>query len=124
MGKFHRRQQKHDRQEHLAMLAIRKHTVRKHMPDRWISFRGELTPWDYKTNIFVEDNSHDEYFRLLQEGYRMFVVYRNNRRLYANWIDALVWDGPKPASAKSTSGDPYYILSGGIPLKEFLKRQA
>jgi hypothetical protein len=74
-----------------------------------------------KTTVFVEKNSHDEYFRVYEEdGIPVFIVYTDKKCEYANWIQLLNWTGPKPPSPRSTSGDPYYIVSGGIHLNEFL----
>ena len=124
--KFVARARRHDRQENMVMNIIRPFTDRKHMPDRWVSFNSVPTPMDYKTNIFVEDSSHDEYFRLLGEGFRPFIVYRNKRdnHIYAHYIDKLTWSEKQPASDKSTSNDDYYIISGGLRLDDFLEYYA
>lgn len=120
---FHKRVKEHDKLEAEVMNIIRPYTTRKHLPDRWIALRDIVVPWDFKSNIFVEDNSHDEYFRLLEEGYKPFIVYRDKKRMEfrADWIQNLIWTGPFPASQNSTSGDDYYRISGGRLLDVFLK---
>jgi len=123
MSVFDARKQIHDEAEERAMEVIRPYTTRRHLPDRLISFYDRICAWDMKVSIFVEQNSHDEYFRLLDEGIPVFIVYqqRNEVALKADWIQNLRWDGPKSPSKKSTSGDPYYIIDGGIPLRKFLE---
>jgi hypothetical protein len=120
---FKARMEKHDRIEASVMDIFRKHTDRKHLPDRRISFCNIPVSWDMKTTINVEKASHDEYFRLWSEGEYVFIVYQNvTEQLLANWITDLTWDGPKPPSQKSTCGDWYYTISGGIELMEFIKK--
>jgi hypothetical protein len=120
---FDERRRKHDAKEEEVMNIIRPFTTRRHLPDRWCSFNGKIIAWDMKTNIFVEKNSHDEYFRVFHDdGIPVFIVYTKDNIDYANWIQALDWRGPLPPSPRSTSGDPYYIISGGLPLMEFLKQ--
>jgi len=123
MSLFETRRIQHDKKEEEVMNIIRPYTDRRHLPDRWIAFRGMLCAWDMKTNIFVEKNSHDEYFRVFKhDGIPVFIVYQDQENgLMADWINRLEWRGPFPPSPKSTSGDPYYRISGGKPLMEFLK---
>lgn len=118
---FRRRQRRHDRYEAMVMNLLRPHTTRKHLPDRRVSFNGNIYSWDFKTKCFVEANSHDEYHRLLGEGEEVFIVYRNDMRLRAGFINDLRWDGPHPPSPRSTSGDSYYIISGGMSLRDFIE---
>lgn len=121
--KFVGRAKKHDKLEVQIMNEMRPHTTRRHLPDRWVSFNDVIYPCDIKTNIYVEDNSHDEYFRLLDEGYRPFIVYRNKKtgETKADFIDNLTWEGPFPATKNSTSGDDYYKIAGGVSLEMFLE---
>ncbi len=71
-------------------------------------------------NLFSEI-ADDEYFRLYEEnGIPVFIVYKDNGMLMADWITNLSWLGPYPPSENSTCGDPYYIIGGGRPLEEFL----
>jgi len=120
--KFKARRETHDELEGQIMNIIRPHTTRKHLPDRLVSFNDRLVAWDAKANVFVEDNSHDEYFRIQNENdIPVFIVYENGT--LAEYIDELIWSDKMPASPKSTTGDDYYIISGGIPLEEFLKRE-
>jgi len=121
--KFRSRVKKHDKLESEVMDIVRPYTTRKHLPDRWVSFNDEIYPWDMKSNVFVEDNSHAEYFRLLDEGYRPIIVYRNKQDMIirADFIDSLTWSGPYVASPKSTTGDDYYRIAGGRLLKDFLE---
>jgi hypothetical protein len=122
--KFKKRSKYHDEKEDEVMNAIRPFTDRRHLPDRWVSFRGMLCAWDLKTNIFVEDNSHNEYFHVFEkDGIPVFIVYLDGGKYFANWIQNLNWQGPYPPSKNSTSGDPYYKISCGIPLDEFLSQQ-
>ena len=103
------------------MNLVRPFTTRRHLPYRWCSFNNKIVAWDMKTTIFVEKNSHDEYFRVFQDdGIPVFIVYTDKEIQYANWIQLLNWRGPMPPSPRSTSGDPYYIVSGGLPLMNFL----
>jgi len=120
------RAEEHDRIEVSIMNHMRKFTDRRHLPDRRVSFSQTPCSWDLKTNVFVESNSHDEYFRLWAEGEPVFIVYRNkdNNDYYADWIINLSWTGPISPSANSTSGDPYYRIAGGRTLDEFLKSAA
>lgn len=119
--KFNERLIKHDEGLVIAENIIRPHTNRRHLPDRITSFpRIGKCMWDYKTNVFVEDNSHDEYFGLKNEGWRIFIVYNDDGELKAEWIENLNWSGPHPPSENSTSGDPYYKISGGKKLEDFL----
>ena len=121
-NKFRRRVKRHDELEIKVMNVMRPRTTRKHLPDRWVSFNDKIYPWDMKSNVFVEDNSHDEYFRLLDEGYRPFIVYRNKQDgiIRADFIDNLTWSGPFPATKRSTTGDDYYRIAGGRLLDDFL----
>jgi hypothetical protein len=122
--KWRYRQEHHDSEEEKTMNVIRPFTDRHHLPDRWVSFNGKLCAWDLKTNVFVEDNSHDEYFRLFkQDKIPVFIVYIDQGQELANWIQSLRWDGPNPPSPNSTCGDSYYRISGGIPLQDFLDLQ-
>lgn len=119
---FDKRREAHDQEENAVMDVIRPFTTRRHLPDRFISLRNRLCAWDMKTNVYVEKNSHDEYFRVFQkDGIPVFIVYHHNGERLANWIHFLKWEGPRPPSPRSTSGDPYYIISNGIPLKQFLE---
>ena len=119
--KFTERMKRHDEFENEVMDIIRPYTTRRHLPDRFVSFRNKIYAWDAKTSIFVEDKSHDEYFRLYEEnGIPVFIVYKDNEMLMADWITNLSWLGPYPPSENSTCGDPYYIIGGGRPLEEFL----
>lgn len=70
---FEERRQKHDQKEDEVMNKIRPFTKRKHLPDRWIDFNGMLCAWDLKTNVFVEQNSHDEYFYTFENDGFLFV---------------------------------------------------
>lgn len=118
---FRERAEKHDKIENEIMNMIRPFTDRRHLPDRRISFADTPCSWDLKTNIFVEDSSHDEYFRLWGEGEPVFIVYVNaDGKYYADWIINLSWQGPFPPSQKSTSGDPYYRIDGGRELMDFV----
>ena len=120
---FEQRRKKHDEEEERIMNFIRPYTDRRHLPDRWVSFNGMLCAFDIKTSVFVEKNSHDEYFRVFErDGIPVFIVYCDGENRLANWIQSLEWRGPFPPSPRSTSGDPYYRISGGIPLDEFVKR--
>jgi len=120
---FEERRRKHDEEEERIMNFIRPYTDRHHLPDRWVSFNGMLCAFDVKTNIFVEKNSRDEYFRVFeQDGIPVFIVYCDGEKKLANWIQLLEWRGPFPPSPNSTSGDPYYRISGGVPLDEFVRR--
>jgi hypothetical protein len=125
MSKFSERAKIHDELETSVMNIIRPFTDRRHLPDRRISFKQVPVSFDIKTTIFVEENSHDEYFRLWDEGEQVFIVYKNlynpHAEILADWIINLAWSGPYPPSPNSTSGDPYYKISGGKPLMEFLK---
>ena len=106
----------HDNYEDQIMDLVRPFTDRKHLPDRWVSFAGVLCPFDVKTTIFCEDKSHNEYQRLSDSGYGMWIVYRDKNEpdiWYADWFKTLSWSGPYPPSYKSRSGDPYYTISGG-----------
>ncbi len=106
------------------MDLVRPYVDRKHLPDRWVSFSGVLCPFDLKTTIFCEDKSHNEYQRLFNDGYGMWIVYRDNNfpdTWYADWFNSLKWEGPFPPSCKSRSGDRYYMISGGRALDEFLR---
>jgi hypothetical protein len=123
-NKFDERRQKHDQKENEVMDRMRPFTNRRHLPDRWVAFHGMLCAWDLKTNVFVEKNSHDEYFHTFEhDGVPVFIVYSDGNQDLANWIQMLNWQGPFPPSPKSTTGDPYYRISGGIPLDEFLEQQ-
>lgn len=121
MGKFEERRRKHDKFENDVMDIVRPFTDRRHLPDRRVSFGDVPCSFDVKTNIFVEDNSHDEYFKLLSEGEPVFIIYRYKEIVYADWITNLKWIGPFPASPKSTSGDPYYRIESQRTLAAFLK---
>lgn len=120
---FENRMKEHDKFENDMMDTMRPYTTRKHLPDRFISFCDKLYAWDAKTTIFVEDSSHDEYFRVQNEnGIKVFIVYFDKKKnaVFADWIDNLVWHGPFPPSRNSTSGDPYYRIDGGRTLQDFL----
>ena len=120
--RFDERRKKHDVFEEGAMDVIRPHTTRRHLPDRFISLHDEICAFDAKTTVFVEDNSHDEYFRVqTDDDIPVFIVYLDKEEVLAGWIDDLTWNGPRPPSKNSTCGDPYYIISGGVPLVEWLK---
>ena len=123
MGKFEERRKEHDELEISIMNIIRPFTDRKHLPDRRVSFGGIPYSFDVKTNVFVEDNSRDEYFRLWNEGEQVFIVFKDKSDdiIYADWIINLKWKGPYPPSPNSTSGDPYYIVSSSKTLDDFLK---
>ena len=123
MGKFHERAKRHDAFEEKVMNELRKHSSRKHLPDRWISFGGNVCALDIKTTVFVEDNSHDEYFRLYNEDeIPVFIVYydKSKDKTFMEWIHLLTWKGPFEPSKNSTSGDHYYIISGGREKETFL----
>jgi len=126
MSRFEKRRQEHDKLENRIMDIIRPFTDRKHLPDRRVSFGGIPYSFDVKTNVFVEKNSHDEYFRLWNEGEQVFIVFqdKNRKMLYADWIINLNWSGPHPPRSQSTSGDPYYIVSSQKTLNDFLKDTA
>ena len=49
------------------------------------------------------------------------VIYDN--KTLAGWISELTWKGPFPPSKRSTCGDPYYRIDGGVPLDEWLIAQ-
>ena len=124
---FDKRREKHDKIENVIMDKMRPYTDRKHLPDRRVSFSQIPCSWDMKTNVFVEDNSYDEYWRLYLEGEPVFIVYINgdgdeygDGKLYADWIFNIDWSGPFQASKKSTCGDDFYRISGGRLLEEFL----
>jgi len=125
---FRSRMKEHDELETRIMDIIRPFTDRKHLPDRRVSFHNKPVSFDVKTRVFVEDNAHDEYFRLLAGGEPVFIVYQNgdgkkygDGKLYAGWIEQLTWAGPFKKSTRSTCGDNYYRISGGVPLADFLK---
>ena len=59
--KFTERMKRHDEFENEVMDIIRPYTTRRHLPDRFVSFKNKIYAWDAKTSIFVEDKSHDEY---------------------------------------------------------------
>lgn len=106
---------------------IRPYTDLKHLPDIRISINKVIFYIDFKTTSNVEKNSHDTYFGLLYDGEKVALVYNNRPSeklpdgdVLAGWINELVWAGPYPPSIRSRSGDPYYRISGGIPLVEFL----
>ena|SRR3990167_4125243 len=112
----------HDRLEQEVMDLVRPYTDRKHLPDRWVSFSGIICPFDVKTTVHCEDKSHNEYLRLVREGfYGMWIVYRDYGTLYADWFNNLRWGGPYPPRINSRSGDPYYRIGGGRLLDEFLR---
>lgn len=117
---------KHDRFENEWFnKEIRKYITCKHMPDRWAEFGGQLCPGDFKTGHSVEGRSHDDYFELLKRGYRVWIVYVGPKRdVRADWIDRLVWEGPKrPSQDNGRNGsDWYYWIRGGRPIKVWLKR--
>lgn len=116
----------HDELENEVMGIIRPFTTRRHLPDKWVSFNNKLCAWDLKTSIHVEEDAHDEYHRLVvEDGVPMFIVYDRNRpehEWYADWVQRLTWKGPYPPSSNSTANDPYYKISGGVPLAEFLQQ--
>lgn len=119
---FKERLKKHNKLENKVANIIRPYTTRNHLPDRFVVLGDYVVAWDLKSNIFVEKNSHDEYFRLQNhDRIKVFIVYDNAQ--YAEWIDNLNWDGPNPPTKNSTSGDPYYKISGGISLNDFLERE-
>lgn len=117
---FRRRLEKHDKLEEKIMNILRIVSHRKHLPDRWISIGDKVCAIDVKTSIYVEDNSHDEYFRVLSEGTPVIIAYELNGVIRANWIQNLQWNGPYPPTPNSTCGDHYYMISGGVPIYEFL----
>jgi len=121
---FENRMREHDKFENDIMDMMRPYTTRKHLPDRFISFGDTLYAWDAKTSIFVEDSSHDEYFRVQNEnGIKVFIVYFDKKKnaVFAEWIDGLTWHGPFPPSPNSTCNDPYYRIEGGRTLDEFMQ---
>lgn len=126
MCNFNNRYGAHDKLENELMDEIRPYTTRRHLPDRWVSFSGELCPFDLKASSpFMEDNSHDEYFRLLEAGFYVWIIYRDgNGKLRADWLSRLKLTGPCAPSPKSRNGDPYYSIRGGRPYKDFLKAAA
>ena len=123
MDKFERRVKIHDKFENEIMDIVRPYTDRRHLPDRRVSFGGVPCSFDVKSTVFVEANSHDEYFRLLKEGEPVFIVFKdkNDDVLYGDWIDDLVWAGPFAPSDNSTSGDYYYRITSQRTLADFLK---
>jgi len=122
LTRFYQRLKIHDEGEEQVMNIMRPYTDRRHLPDRWVSFNGKIHAFDFKTGTFVEKAAHDEYFRVLeQDGIPVFIVYCKNGQYLAGFIQSLNWKGPFPPSENSTNGDPYYQISGGIPLAEFLK---
>lgn len=125
MGKFARRRQRHDELENNIMDIVRPFTDRRHLPDRRVSFGGIPCSFDVKSNIFVEDSSHDEYVNLWNEGEPVFIVFTNKQEpdiIYADWIIFLMWQGPFPATERSTSGDPFYRIASNRTLEEFLAK--
>lgn len=127
---FESRRIEHDKQEAEVMDIVRPYTTRRHLPDRWVSFGDTICAFDVKTNCFVENRSHDEYFRCLAEDVPVAIVYRNGKtgdkyggdgELHADWIYNLTWHGPFAASSKSTTGDNYYRISGGRLLADWLQ---
>jgi hypothetical protein len=118
----------HDKFQEDMMKMIRPFLSNGHVPDIRIMVNGVILSIDFKTTRNVEKNSHDTYFGLHQLGELVGIVYNNrpyeaadNGVILADWIDKLTWSGPIPPSIKSRSGDPYYRISGGLPLTEFLK---
>ena len=119
---FEGRMRLHDELENKIMKEIRNVTDRKHLPDRRVSFHDEPVSFDVKTTPNVEDKAHDEYFRLVNEGEKIFIVYQDyDGKLLANWITELKWSNLKPTSINSTCGDDYYtIIGGGMDFHDFL----
>lgn len=120
---FSKRLKEHDTLEETVTDFIRLFTDRKHLPDKRVSFGGIPVSYDIKTNVNVEDSSHHEYFRLLSEGEPIFIVYQdksNDNKIYVDWIQNLDWHGPIPPSPNSTCNDPYYRISGGRNLEDFM----
>ena len=101
------------------MRTVRRYTDRKHLPDRRVSFGGVPVSFDVKTTIFVEANSHNEYF-LLSHSEPVAIIYKDGEVVCADWKENLTWSGPFPPSPNSTSGDSYYRISGGRPLSKWL----
>jgi hypothetical protein len=123
---FQKRLKRHDELEEKVYKDLRGTADRQHLPDRRQSFAGIPCSWDLKTNVFVEDNSYDEYWRCWNEGEPIFLVYRNgdgdeygDGELYADWLSKLVFSGPFEASIRSTCDDDYYRLSGGRKYEVF-----
>ena len=123
MSRFEKRLKIHDEFEDEVMNIVRPFTNRRHLPDKRVSFGGIPCSFDVKTNIFVEDSSHEEYFRLLREGEPVFIIFKDKQKdiTYADWIDNLVWAGPFAPRERSTSGDSYYRITSQRTLDEFLK---
>ncbi len=120
--KFIQRMKEHDEFENKIMDILRPYTTRKHLPDRFVSFGDKLFAWDAKTTIFVEDKSHNEYFRIQNENnIPVFIVYQDGDDIRADWISKLTWSGPYPPSKNSTCMDNYYRISRGRTLDEFIE---
>lgn len=112
----------HDNLESEVMDIIRPFTTRRHLPDRWVSIGNILCPFDVKTTVNCEDKSHYQYAQLSEVGFGMFIVYRSNGVLLANWFDDLQWAGPFKPTDNSRNHDPYFkITGGGEPLAEFVR---
>ncbi|MHC4635777.1 MAG: hypothetical protein ACYSYU_11305 [Planctomycetota bacterium] len=116
----------HDKFEEEIYQYMRPYADRKHLPDRRQSFSNIPCSWDAKQNVFVEDNSYHEYWRLFNEGEPMFIVYRNgdgvnygDGKIYADWLHKLKISGPFEASPNSTCMDDYYRIEPGRTLEEF-----
>lgn len=119
---------RHDEWQEEIMKTIRPHLTNGHIPDVRIYVNSVLFSIDFKTTRNVEKNSHDVYFELTRNGERVAIVYNNrpyeraeDGETLASFIENLKWEGPIPPSVKSRSGDPYYKISGGVPLIQFLK---
>jgi len=120
--KFYERMEQHDKFEKEVLDIIRPFTTRRHLPDRFVAFQDKICALEVKTTVCVEDKAHDEYFRVHEEtGIPVFIVYKDNGIIKADWITNLSWAGPFPPSENSTCGDFYYIISGERTLDEFLK---
>lgn len=119
---FEKRIKIHDEKEEQILDIIRPYTTRRHLPDRWVSFNDKICAFDCKTACFLEVKSYNEYMRVIKDdGIPVFIVYHDYGKLLANWMQRLKFSGPYPPSVKSTSGDYYYKISGGIPLDVFLE---
>ena len=119
---------KHDEWQEEMMKIIRPFTNIKHLPDVRICVNSVLFSIDFKTTRNVEKNSRDTYFWLFNHGDPVALVYNNrpseksnSSNILADWIINLAWDGPLAPSVNSSSGDPYYRISGGKSLTEFLR---
>jgi hypothetical protein len=118
----------HDKFQEDMMRIIRPCLSNGHVPDTRLYINGTLFSIDFKTTRNVENNSRDVYFALVEDGEKVAIVYNSrpfekaeSGKILAGWIEDLNWEGPIPPSERSRSGDPYYKISGGVPLLDFIK---